>query len=140
LELALEKVMLMVVGLCVASMICIPLIQNGVEQISDQYAGSQFRNMTTAIDSEIRSLIDNATHSTYQGDIFVPQGVTINSSIKNNEVSYYFSSNSTKIAIHKVYGLAVAVNFDYDAGWYRIKISLDKTMLVVVSFSFIGTA
>lgn len=138
-ELTLEKVMLMLVGLCFASMICIPLIQNGVKQISDQYAYSQFQDLVGSIDSGIRTTINCTEHRIYEGDVYVPRGVTIDSSISHNRVTYYFNSDSTRIAIHKDYPLAVAANFNYKAGYYRIKIVSENATLIVVSFTFIGS-
>jgi hypothetical protein len=126
----------MLVGLSFAFLICIPLIQIGVEQISDQYVYSQYEDMVGTIDSQIRTLINSTEHATYEGDIYMPRGVTISSSTSDNEVAYYFSLDSTRTTIRKVYPLAVAVNFNYEAGWYRIKILLESTTLVVVSFSF----
>jgi hypothetical protein len=126
----------MLVGLSFASLICIPLIQNGVEQISDQYVYSQYEDMVGTIDSQIRILINSTEHATYEGDIYIPRGVTISSSTSYNEVTYYFSLDSIRTTIRKVYPLAVAVNFNYEAGWYMIKILLENTALVVVSFSF----
>jgi len=140
LELTLEKIMLMLVGLCFASMICIPLIQNGVSQISDQYAYSQFQDMVRSIDPAIRTVINGTGQRYYEGDIYIPVGVTINSSISRYRVTYYFNSDSSMIAVHKDYPLAVVVNFKYKAGWYRIKIVLENATLVSVSFTFIGSA
>nr|MDO8099948.1 hypothetical protein [Candidatus Njordarchaeota archaeon] len=138
-ELTLEKIMLMLVGLCFASMICIPLIQNGVSQISDQYAYSQFQDMVGSIDPAIRTVMNGTGQRYYEGDIYIPNGTTINSSISRNRVSYYFNSDSSSIAIHKNYPLAVAVNFNYKAGWYRIRIVSENATLVTVSFTFIGS-
>jgi hypothetical protein len=129
----------MLVGLCFASMICVPLIQNGVKQISDQYAYSQFQDLVGSIDTGIRSVINCTDHRIYEGDIYVPRGVTINSSISLNRVTYYFDSDSARIVIHKEYPLAVAANFDYKSGYYRIRIVSENAALIVVSFTFIGS-
>lgn len=133
-ELTLEKVMLMIVALCFASVICIPLIQNGAKQISDQYAYSQFQDSVGSIDSGIRSAMNNTENRVYEEDIYVPSGVTINSSTSYNRVDYRFSSDSRTVVVHKDYPLAVLVNFNYGAGWYRIKIVPENATLMTVSF------
>ena len=135
-ELALEKIMLTVVGLCFASMICVPLVLNGVSQISDQYAYSQFQDLVASIDSGINAIANGTHQGDFLRDIYVPHGVTMNSSI--NQVSYYFNSSSISRSITKEYPIAVSLSFNYPGGWYRVRLHLQNSSTVVASFNYTG--
>lgn len=135
-EVTLEKVMLTVVGLCFASMICVPLIVDGVSQISDQYAYSQFQDLVGSIDSGIAIITNGTQQGNFLKDVYIPHGVTMNSSI--NEVSYCFDSASIKKTVNREYPIVVSLSFNYPEGWYRVSIYLRNTTMVVASFTSIG--
>jgi hypothetical protein len=137
LEVALEKIMLTVVGLCFASMICVPLILDGVSQISDQRAYSQFQDLVSSIDSGINAIANGTHQGDFSEDIYVPTGVTMNSSF--NEVSYNFNSTSISRSVSKEYPIPVSLSFNYPEGWYRVGFYLQNSTEVVVSFNFIGS-
>lgn len=135
-EVTLEKVMLTVVGLCFASMICVPLIVDGVSQISDQYAYSQFQDLVGSIDSGIAIITNGTQQGNFLKDVYIPHGVTMNSSI--NEVSYCFDSASIKKTVNREYPIVVSLSFNYPEGWYRVSIYLRNTTMVVASFTSTG--
>ncbi|WXG45679.1 MAG: hypothetical protein WED05_03150 [Candidatus Atabeyarchaeum deiterrae] len=135
-ELTLEKIMLTLVGLSFASMICIPLIENGFTQISDQYGYSQFQSLTSTIDSGIFMVLNGTGQQTYQGDVYVPQHVTINSSIIDHGVWYHFNSGSIDTTVFREYPIGVAISFNYMPGWYRVRIVMENSSLITVSFFF----
>ncbi len=136
LEVTLEKVMLMVIGLCFASMICVPLIENGVSQISDQYAYSQFQDLVVSIDSGINSVANGTRQVSFQKDVYIPPGVTMNSS--SNQVTFHFDSTSMRKTVNKQYPIVVNLNSDYREGWYSINIYLQNFSMVIVSFTPVG--
>lgn len=137
LEVTLEKVMLIVIGLCFASMICVPLIKNGVSQISDQYAYSQFQDLVSSIDSEINNVANGTGQVSFQKDVYIPHGVTMNSLL--NQVTFCFDSSSIRRTVNKEYPIAVNLSFDYPEGWYRIDIHLQNSSTVIVSFTPAGS-
>jgi hypothetical protein len=128
--------MLTVVGLCFALMICVPLVMNGVSQISDQYAYSQFQDAVASIDSGINVVANGTNQGDFVKDIYIPQGVTMNSSI--NQVSYYFDSSSISRLVTKEYPIAVSLSFNYPSGWYRVTLHLQNSTAIVASFIFTG--
>jgi hypothetical protein len=69
-------------------------------------------------------------------DVYIPHGVTMNSSI--NEVSYCFDSASIKKTVNREYPIVVSLSFNYPEGWYRVSIYLRNTTMVVASFTSIG--
>lgn len=132
LEVTLEKVMLTVIGLCFASMICVPLIENGVSQISDQYAYSQFQDLVASIDSGINNVANGTGQVSYQKEIYIPPGVTMNSS--SNQVTFHFESTSMKKTVNREYPIAVNLSSNYPEGWYSINIYLLNSSIAIVSF------
>jgi hypothetical protein len=133
LEVTLEKVMLTVIGLCFASMICVPLIENGVSQISDQYAYSQFQDLVTSIDSGINNVANGTGQVSFQKEVYVPTGVTMNSS--SNQVTFHFESTSMRKTVNKEYPIAVNLSSNYSEGWYSINIYLLNSSMAIVSFT-----
>jgi hypothetical protein len=129
--------MLTVVGLCFASMICVPLIVDGMSQISDQYAYSQFQDMVGSIDSGILIIANGTQQGDFLKDVYIPHGVSMNSSI--NEVSYCFNSSSIKKTISREYQVVVNLSFSLQEGWYRIRIYLQNSTTAIVSFASIGS-
>jgi hypothetical protein len=115
-------------------MICIPLIQNGAKEVSDQYAYSQFNDLVNSIDSGIRSTINSTGNKVYEQDIYFPGGVTINSSTTCKTVDYCFNSDSRTTIIQKDYPIYIVTNFNYPAGWYRVKMVLENATLMAVDF------
>jgi hypothetical protein len=132
LEVTLEKVMLTVIGLCFASMICVPLIENGVSQISDQYAYSQFQDLVASIDSGINNVANGTGQVSFQKEVYVPTGVTMNSS--TNQVTFHFESTSMRKTVNKEYPIAVILSSNYSEGWYSINIYLLNSSMAIVSF------
>ncbi len=132
-EVTLEKVMLIVIGLCFASMICIPLIENGVSQISDQYAYSQFEDLVSSLDSGINNVANGTGQVSFQKDLYIPHGVTVNSTL--NQVTFHLNSTTMRKTVNKEYPIAVNLSFNYPEGWYRINIHLQNSSIVIVSFT-----
>jgi hypothetical protein len=137
LEVALEKIMLTVVGLCFATMICVPLIINGVSQVSEQYAYSQFQDSVSTIDSGIEAIANGTLPGGFSKDVYIPNGVTMSSSM--NQVTYSFDSSSMNRSIIKEYPLIVSLVFDYPEGWYSVRIYLQNSTTIVASFTPIGS-
>jgi hypothetical protein len=133
LEVTLEKVMLTVIGLCFASMICVPLIENGVSQISDQYAYSQFQDLVSSIDSGINNVANGTGQVGFQKDVYIPRGVAINSS--SNQITFRFDSSSMRKTVNREYPIAVNLSFNYPEGWYSIDIYLQNLSMVIVRFA-----
>jgi hypothetical protein len=125
--------MLTVVGLCFAAMICVPLIVNGVSQISGQYAYSQFQNSVSTIDSGIEAIANGTLQGGFSENVYVPNGVTMSSSL--NQVTYTFDSSTMNRTIIKEYPLIVSLVFSYPEGWYSVRIYLQNSTTVVASFT-----
>ena len=131
-EVTLEKIMITVVGLCLASMICVPLIVDGVSQISDQYAYSQFQDLVVSVDSGIIIIANGTQQGSFLKDVYVPHGVTMNSSA--NRVNYYFDSGSIKRIVSKEYPVTVQLSFNLSEGWYRLSVFMQNSTTVIVNF------
>jgi hypothetical protein len=117
-------------------MICVPLIVDGMSQISDQYAYSQFQDLVDTIDSGIAIITNGTQQGNFLKDVYIPHGVTMNSSI--NEVSYCFDSGSIKKTVNREYPIVVSLSFSCPEGWYRVNIYLQNTTMVVASFTSKG--
>jgi hypothetical protein len=130
--------MLTVIGLCFASMICVPLIMDGVSQISDQYAYSQFQDLVGFIDSGINNVANGTGQAIVQKEIYIPHSVTMNSSL--NQVTFSFDSSSIKRTVNREYPINVKLGFNYPEGWYRISIYLQNSSIaIIVSFTPTGS-
>jgi hypothetical protein len=134
LELSLEKIMLTVIALCFASMICIPLIENGLEQTRTEYDYSEFESMIRSIDNGIGMVLNSTAHKAVQEDIYIPSGVLVNSSL--NMVTYSFTSDSVTRTISRNYPLNVDARFSYFAGWYKVSIVLQNSSWITISFAY----
>ena len=134
-EVSLEKIMLVLVGLCFASLVCVPLIEGGAKQARDQFANSQFESFVSSIDSGIAMVLNSSGQKAFQEDALVPSTVTVNSSM--NRVTYYFSSDSVTNCINKDYPINVNSSFNSPSGWYRIRIWLASPTLIAVNFTHI---
>ncbi|WXG42965.1 MAG: hypothetical protein WED04_02650 [Promethearchaeati archaeon SRVP18_Atabeyarchaeia-1] len=135
-ELSLEKVMLTFVGLLLASMICMPLIEGGITQVHDQYAYSQFKDLIDSIDNGVNKVVNDSGQNAFQKDIYVPSTVTVKSSM--NVVSYYFSSSSITSTIYREYPVNVDVCFNYAAGFYRVHIAWENSTWIAVVFAHLS--
>jgi hypothetical protein len=115
-------------------MICIPLIESGIQQTSDQYNYSQFETVISSIDNGISMVLNSTGQKAMQEDLYVPSTVVINSSL--NVVNYYFLSSSITKSISRNYPMNVDIAFGYGAGWFSVNIFLQNSTWIKVSFAF----